>query len=453
MKRILTKTNMPLLLITLCAVLLCGLFAISSFKSNKQLLSAYEEGSSSIFKRPSLQYEDFGYYIDELIITNDDNKIPSNFVEKISASDDNLLSAYIYLGADDNYDCVVHGSVEKIYAPENSSTLFSGNIVSSGNDGVMKNSAFNRLRKIQFDTFDTSNVTDMSMMFYKSSFLEEINLSSWNTEKVTNMRMMFAYAYKIQELDLSNFNTEEVTQMDSMFMMCASLTTLDVSSFNTNKIADMRMMFMGCQYLNTLDLSSFDTTNTTNMSNMFVPIRGENGYISNEGAKNFLNTMMPMPDVAPDDEFFFSKLNGIENPTTETELQAKQQFETFLGGEITDIYAIPYRITTLNISNFVINENTDTTNMLCGLENMKILVAPATCNKEISLPQTMLEQNTTNEYTILSSASNGKTLVIENAETPSTGFVDEQLLPVIAIGFLSVIVVAFIGSKRKYFNK
>ncbi|EGO8312518.1 BspA family leucine-rich repeat surface protein, partial [Enterococcus faecalis] len=59
---------------------------------------------------------------------------------------------------------------------------------------------------------DTSNVTDMSSLFYGTG-LTTVDVSSWDVSKVTDMSGMFGYS-KIRELDVSNWDTRNVTDME-----------------------------------------------------------------------------------------------------------------------------------------------------------------------------------------------------------------------------------------------
>ena len=96
-----------------------------------------------------------------------------------------------------------------------------------------------------------------------------MNLKSFNTSSVTNMSLMFSGCSSLTSLDLSNFNTSSVTNMSLMFDDCSSLTSLDLSSFNTSNVTNMSFMFLGCSSLTTLNLCGFNTSNVTNMSSMF----------------------------------------------------------------------------------------------------------------------------------------------------------------------------------------
>ena len=128
---------------------------------------------------------------------------------------------------------------------------------------------FFALTEIQhLEYLNTSEVTDMSHMFYCPS-LTELDLSKFNTDKVTDMSRMFQSCEKLTSLDLSSFNTSNVTNMNGMFFGCKSLTSLDLSKFNTSKVTNMSRMFQSCEKLTSLDLSSLNTDNVTDMSDMF----------------------------------------------------------------------------------------------------------------------------------------------------------------------------------------
>ena len=125
------------------------------------------------------------------------------------------------------------------------------------------------IESINFNVFNTNNITNMRNMFYGCNNLSELDLSSFNTNNVINMSYMFYGCEKISELDLSFFNTNKVTDMSNMFSDCKNLIKLDLSSFNTYNINDMSDMFSNCEKLSELDLSSFNTYNVTEMSDMF----------------------------------------------------------------------------------------------------------------------------------------------------------------------------------------
>ena len=126
-----------------------------------------------------------------------------------------------------------------------------------------------KLTTLNVSSFNTSEVTVMSYMFGLCRTLPSLNLSNFNTAKVTNMIGMFADCNNLASLNVSSFNTANVIQMNSMFSGCGKLTSVDVSHFNTSSVVNMESMFWNCASLTGLDLSSFNTANVTNMRKMF----------------------------------------------------------------------------------------------------------------------------------------------------------------------------------------
>ena len=114
----------------------------------------------------------------------------------------------------------------------------------------------------------TSNGTNYKQLFYNCT-LTEINLNGYDTSNVTDMSSMFYGCKQLTSLDLSGFDTSNVTTMNSMFSGCSSLTTLDVSNFDTSNVTTMGSMFYGCSNLTSLDVSDFNTSNVTTMNSMF----------------------------------------------------------------------------------------------------------------------------------------------------------------------------------------
>jgi len=138
----------------------------------------------------------------------------------------------------------------------------------SRGENLFKN--FQKLETIEGMRYmDTSNVTDMSLMFLNCTNLREIDVSNFNTINVTYMANMFTGCSSLVTLDLSNFNTEKVIYMISMFSSCSSLVTLDLSNFNTKNVTHMNNMFYGCSSLTSLDLNDFNTLNVTRTDSMF----------------------------------------------------------------------------------------------------------------------------------------------------------------------------------------
>ena len=173
-----------------------------------------------------------------------------------------------------------------IYAPENSSELFSfyadggvtsleaidfGGCFDTGKVSDMRSmfDGCSSLTELDIGSFDTGNVTDMSWMFFDCSSLTELDVSGFDTGNVIDMSRMFYRCSSLTELDVSGFDTGNVTDMSSIFSGCSSLTELNVSGFDTGDVFNMSSMFSDCSSLTELDVRGFDTGNVTNMSGMF----------------------------------------------------------------------------------------------------------------------------------------------------------------------------------------
>ena len=144
------------------------------------------------------------------------------------------------------------------------------------------------LISLDLSSFNTSNVTNMEAMFQNDVNLENITFGdNFNTSKVKDMIAMFASCKKLSYINLSNFDTSNVKEMQSMFYYCENLKSLDLSNFDTSQVINMYAMFMNCSSLKELDLSSFDTSKVTNMQSMFLSCKNlENLNLSSFNTSN-----------------------------------------------------------------------------------------------------------------------------------------------------------------------
>ena len=222
------------------------------------------------------------------ITTKKDNTVPTTAVESwdISEAGDGSVMAYVEDdGSGNSTYKVTIGGKGGIIANESMIGYFGGfNKITSIDLSSLDTSQVTDMSKMFFgcssltsldvSNFDTSQVTDMSYMFRMCSSLTSLDLSNFDTSKVTNMSGMFGGLYGfpsmgIEKINVSNFDTSQVTNMSDMFLNCEKLTSLDVSNFDTSKVTDMSHMFESCSSLISLDVSNFDTSKVTNMENMF----------------------------------------------------------------------------------------------------------------------------------------------------------------------------------------
>ncbi|MBR1506484.1 MAG: Ig-like domain-containing protein [Eubacterium sp.] len=126
-----------------------------------------------------------------------------------------------------------------------------------------------RLASVETDTFNTQNVTDMRCMFYYNSKLASVDLSGFNTSKVTNMKQMFYNCGTLKSLDFSGFDMSKVTSLEGFLDTCTGLTSVNFTGVSAPSVTSTANMFNLCSQLTTINLSSFSTPNVTDMSYMF----------------------------------------------------------------------------------------------------------------------------------------------------------------------------------------
>ncbi|MCI8460319.1 MAG: BspA family leucine-rich repeat surface protein [Bacilli bacterium] len=193
----------------------------------------------------------------EIVFQDSIKQIPEAIdVLDLSENKDKRIMGYIVPREDDNtkYTAYIQ-SDETILANPDSSYLFY---------------EFTNLKSIiNINLLDTSNVENMTLMFYNCG-LENLDFSNFNTSKVTNMYGMFYWNEDLAELDLSNFDTSKVTKMSYMFAGSSKLLTLNISNFDFSNVEDVSYMFWWCTGLNNLIVTNMNLYNVVNMDTMFA---------------------------------------------------------------------------------------------------------------------------------------------------------------------------------------
>ena len=121
--------------------------------------------------------------------------------------------------------------------------------------------------------WDTSNIIDMSNLFYNCTLLKTIpDISNWDTSNLTNISNLFFNCINITSIDdISQWKLDKVTNISNMFYNCKNLISLpDISNWNTENILDMKNVFCNCSSLKSLpDISKWNIKNVTNMNSLF----------------------------------------------------------------------------------------------------------------------------------------------------------------------------------------
>lgn len=132
------------------------------------------------------------------------------------------------------------------------------------------------LSEIDLSTFNTEELISPYLMFYGCEGVNAIDLSNWTFNDNTKFAWYEFYygtdrtIRNVERFVLDNVDTSNVTDMSSMFYDMEYVLELDLSSFDTSKVTSMEGMFEQCYYLVSLDLSSFDTSKVEDMSWMFA---------------------------------------------------------------------------------------------------------------------------------------------------------------------------------------
>ena len=114
--------------------------------------------------------------------------------------------------------------------------------------------------------WDTSNVTDMSHLFYCNQDFNQ-DIGGWNTSKVTKMLSMFVNAYKFN-CDIGGWDTSKVTTMSYMFFQAKKFNQ-DIGTWDTSNVNYMRSMFYKATNFNQ-DIGNWDTSKVNVMECMFA---------------------------------------------------------------------------------------------------------------------------------------------------------------------------------------
>ena len=78
--------------------------------------------------------------------------------------------------------------------------------------------------------WDTTNVTNMSEVFYNAQGFNYAGIDNWNTSNVTDMSKMFAYTDSFNQ-SLNQWDTSNVTNMSEMFRGAQAFNS-DISNWN-----------------------------------------------------------------------------------------------------------------------------------------------------------------------------------------------------------------------------
>ena len=88
--------------------------------------------------------------------------------------------------------------------------------------------------------WNTSNITDMSLMFFSASSFNQ-NIGTWDTSNVITMQQMFLFNSQFNQ-NIGSWDTSSVTNMEEMFR-AATAFNQDIGGWNIINVTNMLNMF------------------------------------------------------------------------------------------------------------------------------------------------------------------------------------------------------------------
>jgi surface protein len=137
---------------------------------------------------------------------------------------------------------------------------------------------------ILFNNIVTTNITDMSYMFYNATTFNQ-DISSWDTSNVINMLWMFSGANAFNK-PIGSWDTSNVTDMNAMFYEGYAFNQ-PIGLWNTSKVTSMAYMFANT-YFNQ-DISQWNTSKVIYMNDMFDNAAAFNQNISSWKVYNLIS--------------------------------------------------------------------------------------------------------------------------------------------------------------------
>jgi surface protein len=253
------------------------------------------------------------------------------------------------------------------------------------------------------ESWDVSNVTNMYYMFTNASAFNE-PLGSWDVSNVTGMNYMFNGATAFNQ-PIGSWNVSNVTSMDDMFAG-ASTFNQPIGSWNVSNVDDMEVMFADASAFNQ-PIGSWDVSNVTDMESMFA---GASAFNQNIGSWNVSNVTRM--------EYMFEYASAFNQPLGSWDVSS-----------VTDMSGMFYKATSFNqpIGSWNVSSVTDMSGMFTGTQLSTAnydatLIGWAT----ITPPETALQPNVvfnagTSKYCNGASARNILTSVPNNWTITDSG--------------------------------
>lgn len=121
---------------------------------------------------------------------------------------------------------------------------------------------------------------------------------------------MFQNLKKIEGIEFGeHFNTSNVTNMSSMFYYCSAIKTIDLSKLNTSNVTNVTTIFFACQELQTINICNVDFSK---VQSSFLYIGGQSNtctlIYNNELTKVLVKGWLSLPE----NQYFWLNESDIE---------------------------------------------------------------------------------------------------------------------------------------------
>lgn len=193
--------------------------------------------------------------------------------------------------------CVYSGTGARNLCSINLSNLNTKNVTST--KAMFKEGDIGKF--IGLDKLDTSNVTDMSEMFFRvnTGYNYILDLNSWDTSKVETFEKMFSSAsldsFTPLILYSDSWDTSNATNMFQMFYNQLAMTQLDLSNWDTSKVTNMSGMFQRCLSLQSLKMLG-PTNPQADVTDMFKDVKSEGTFYYNPNY-DYSHIIAQLPDT------------------------------------------------------------------------------------------------------------------------------------------------------------
>ncbi|UJH66977.1 BspA family leucine-rich repeat surface protein [Allomuricauda sp. SCSIO 65647] len=129
----------------------------------------------------------------------------------------------------------------------------------------MFNSCRSLLGNASFNTWNVSNVTDFSGVFFQASSFNQ-DISAWDVGKAINMTRFFSGAQSFNQ-NIGTWDVSSVTDMSAMFSLASNFDQ-PIGSWDVGNVDNMAQVFSSATSFNQ-DISSWNTSKVQNMLGMF----------------------------------------------------------------------------------------------------------------------------------------------------------------------------------------